>query len=103
LLPVQDGRILAERIPGAELILFEGAGHAYMLEKQAEADAAVLDFLRRHAGQVPVPAALPATGTGGLLAEHGSGVPTWWYALAAGGTLLLAAGLAGVAMTRYRR
>jgi 3-oxoadipate enol-lactonase len=92
MLPLEDGRILAERIPGAELILFEGAGHAYMLEKQAEADAAVLDFLRQHPGQVPVPAALPAAGSGGLLTEQGSGVPVWWYALAAGGALLLAAG-----------
>jgi 3-oxoadipate enol-lactonase len=49
-LPVANGRILAERIPGAQLVLFEGARHAYM-EKQAEADAAVLDFLRAHSGE----------------------------------------------------
>jgi 3-oxoadipate enol-lactonase len=49
LLPVSNGRILAERIPGAKLVLFEGARHGYFLEKQAEADAAVLDFLRAHA------------------------------------------------------
>ena len=49
-LPVGNGRILAERIPGAKLVLFEGARHAYM-EKQAEADAAVLDFLRAHSGE----------------------------------------------------
>ena len=49
LLPVGNARILAERIPGAKLVLFEGARHAYMLEKQAEADTAVLDFLRAHA------------------------------------------------------
>ena len=48
LLPVGNARILAERIPGAKLVLFEGARHAYLLEKQAEADAAVLDFLRAH-------------------------------------------------------
>jgi pimeloyl-ACP methyl ester carboxylesterase len=95
MLPLEDGRILAERILGAELIVVDGARHAYMLEKQGEADAAVLDFLRQHPGQVPVPAALPAAGSGGLLGEHGSGVATWWYALAAGaagGALLLAAG-----------
>ena len=52
----------------------------------------------------PAPAAeLPSAGSGGLLGQEGSSLPTWWYALAAGGTLLLAAGLAGVAMTRYRR
>jgi len=49
LLPVGNARILAERIPGAKLVLFEGARHGYFLEKQAEADAAVLDFLRAHA------------------------------------------------------
>jgi pimeloyl-ACP methyl ester carboxylesterase len=48
LLPPGNARILAERIPGAKLVLFEGARHAYLLEKQAEADAAVLDFLRAH-------------------------------------------------------
>ena len=49
--PVANAHILAERIPGAKLILFEGARHGYM-EKQAEADAAVLDFLRAHSGVV---------------------------------------------------
>jgi ketosteroid isomerase-like protein len=52
----------------------------------------------------PAPAAaLPSTGSGGLLGEEGRSLPTWWYALAAGGALLLAAGLAREAMTRYRR
>jgi 3-oxoadipate enol-lactonase len=51
LLPVGNARILAERIPGAKLVLFEGARHGYLLEKQAEADAAVLDFLRAHSGR----------------------------------------------------
>lgn len=46
LLPAGNARILAERIPGAKLVLLEGARHGYLLEKQAEADAAVLDFLR---------------------------------------------------------
>jgi pimeloyl-ACP methyl ester carboxylesterase len=49
LLPVGNARILAERIPGAKLVLLEGARHGYILEKQAEADAAVLDFLHAHA------------------------------------------------------
>ena len=48
LLPVGNAHILAERIPGAKLVLFEGARHGYM-EKQAEADTAVLDFLHAHA------------------------------------------------------
>jgi pimeloyl-ACP methyl ester carboxylesterase len=48
LVPAENARILAERIPGAELILFEGAREEYRCEKRAEANAAVLDFLRRH-------------------------------------------------------
>jgi pimeloyl-ACP methyl ester carboxylesterase len=48
ILPAENARILAERIPGAELILVEGARTEYKDEKQEEADAAVLDFLRRH-------------------------------------------------------
>ena len=43
-----NARILAERIPCAELVLLEGAGHLYHSEQAAEADAAVLDFVRRH-------------------------------------------------------
>jgi DNA-binding beta-propeller fold protein YncE len=52
----------------------------------------------------PAPAALPAAGSGGLLTEQGSGVPTWWYALAAGAAgsaVLLAAG-AWYARRRWR-
>jgi len=47
---VDNARILAERIPGAELHLLEGAGHLFHSERAEEADAAVLDFVRRHAG-----------------------------------------------------
>lgn len=48
-IPVENGRRLAARIPGAELVLLEGAGHLYHSERAAEADSAVLDFIRRHA------------------------------------------------------
>jgi pimeloyl-ACP methyl ester carboxylesterase len=44
----ENAKILAERIPGAQLVLLEGAGHLYHSEQAAEADAAVLDFVRRH-------------------------------------------------------
>jgi len=47
-IPVENANLLAERIPGAELVLLEGAGHLYHSEQAAAADAAVLDFLRRH-------------------------------------------------------
>jgi len=103
LVPAENARILAERIPGAELILVEGARHDYKVEKRAEVDPAVLDFLGRHSGQAPVPAALPAAGSGGLLGEEGSSLPTWWYALAAGGTLLIMGGLAAQWRARRRR
>ena len=46
--PAENSRLLAERIPGAERVVLEGARHVYFIEKQTEADAAVLDFLRRH-------------------------------------------------------
>jgi hypothetical protein len=51
----------------------------------------------------PAPAALPAAGSGGLLGEEGSSLPTWWYALAAGGTLLIMGGLAAQWRARRRR
>jgi hypothetical protein len=52
----------------------------------------------------PAPAAeLPSAGSGGLLGEGGSSLPTWWYALAAGGTLLIMGGLAGQWRARRRR
>ncbi|MFN2543513.1 MAG: alpha/beta fold hydrolase [Actinomycetota bacterium] len=43
-----NAHILAERIPRAELVLLEGAGHLYHSERAEEADAAILDFIRRH-------------------------------------------------------
>ena len=46
--PAENGRILAERIPGAELILLEGARHEYNGERRAEVEAAVLEFLGAH-------------------------------------------------------
>jgi 3-oxoadipate enol-lactonase len=48
LIPVENGRRLAERIPSAELVLLEGAGHVYHSEQAEAADAAVLDFIGRH-------------------------------------------------------
>jgi 3-oxoadipate enol-lactonase len=45
LVPVENARLLAGRIPGAELRLLEGAGHVYHSEQPETADAAVLAFL----------------------------------------------------------
>ena len=41
-----NARTLAERIPGARLVLLEGAGHVYHSEQPEAADAAVLEFIR---------------------------------------------------------
>lgn len=46
---------------------------------------------------------LPAAGSAGLQAGQGTGVPTWWYALMAGGAVLIMGGLAGLAKARSRR
>lgn len=42
-----NARVLAEGIPGAELVLLDGAGHVYHSEQAELADEVVLDFLRR--------------------------------------------------------
>jgi 3-oxoadipate enol-lactonase len=44
-----NAEILAGRIPGAELVMLEGAGHVYTWEQPERADGAVLEFIRRHA------------------------------------------------------
>jgi 3-oxoadipate enol-lactonase len=40
-----NGRILADRIPGARLVLLEGAGHVYHAEQPEAADRVVLEFV----------------------------------------------------------
>lgn len=45
----ENAEILAKRIPGAELVMLEGAGHLFHSEQPEVTDAAVLNFLRRHA------------------------------------------------------
>jgi 3-oxoadipate enol-lactonase len=42
-----NAEVLAARIPDAELVLLEGAGHVYHSEQPDTTDAAVLDFIRR--------------------------------------------------------
>ena len=46
LTPVKYARFLAESIPGARLTTVEGAGHMVMLERPAEVETAVQEFLR---------------------------------------------------------
>ncbi|HVU00854.1 MAG TPA: alpha/beta hydrolase [Polyangiaceae bacterium] len=45
LIPVGNGKALAERIPGSKLVLFEDCGHMPMWEKPAELAREVLSFL----------------------------------------------------------
>jgi pimeloyl-ACP methyl ester carboxylesterase len=47
LIPAENSRIMAQRIPAAELVLFPEVGHLFFHEVPEEADAAVADFLRR--------------------------------------------------------
>lgn len=48
LIPLENSRILAARIPQAELVVIKGAGHEFFIEDPEEANRAVLDFLGRH-------------------------------------------------------
>ncbi len=48
LIPSENSRILASRIPNAKLVLFEGAGHGYLWEAEEQANRVVRDFLRQH-------------------------------------------------------
>lgn len=48
LIPVENSRILASRIPNAELVILENVGHGFFTEALEEANKAILDFLGRH-------------------------------------------------------
>jgi pimeloyl-ACP methyl ester carboxylesterase len=57
IVPADNSRILAERIPHAELAVLPGAGHGYLVEKAAESNTIVLEFLRHHRRAASKPAA----------------------------------------------
>jgi 3-oxoadipate enol-lactonase len=46
LVPVQNGRLLHERIPSSQLVLLEGVGHMPHLERPVESARAIREFLR---------------------------------------------------------
>jgi len=48
LIPVENSRILASRIPEAELVILKGVGHEFFIEAAEETNRIVLDFLARH-------------------------------------------------------
>ncbi len=45
---VESARVLAEKIPGAELFLVEGGRHGYLREMPEKGHPPILEFLRRH-------------------------------------------------------
>jgi pimeloyl-ACP methyl ester carboxylesterase len=45
---VESARVLAEKIPDAELVLIEGGRHGYLREMPEKGHPPILDFLRRH-------------------------------------------------------
>jgi 3-oxoadipate enol-lactonase len=51
LTPRGDSEELAERIPGAELVVISGAAHGLMIEHATTFNRVVLDFLTRVAGE----------------------------------------------------
>jgi pimeloyl-ACP methyl ester carboxylesterase len=48
LIPVEEGRLLAAGVPGAEYQELEGTGHAYGMERPVEAFSRLLGFLAAH-------------------------------------------------------
>jgi len=48
IIPAGNSKILASRIPDAELVMLENSGHGFFGDAAAEAIGAILDFLRRH-------------------------------------------------------
>lgn len=51
LLPVANSRVMAERIPEAELVLLPETGHLYFQERPEESARIVIDFIRRRWGK----------------------------------------------------
>jgi pimeloyl-ACP methyl ester carboxylesterase len=47
-IPFENSRILASRIPKAELVIIKGAGHIFFIEDAEEANKTVLGFLGQH-------------------------------------------------------
>lgn len=54
--PLANAQTLAQGIPGAELHIERGAGHAVPLERQQACAVLLLDWVARHAGREPAPA-----------------------------------------------
>jgi pimeloyl-ACP methyl ester carboxylesterase len=61
LIPPQNGRVIASRVPGARFQLFPGAGHLLMTDQPEACTQLMLAFLDRHARTGPGPAIGPST------------------------------------------
>ena len=48
IVPAENSKILASRIPDAELVILEGMGHGFFIEAAEEANNVITYFLRRH-------------------------------------------------------
>jgi pimeloyl-ACP methyl ester carboxylesterase len=53
IVPAENSRIMAERIPDARLVTLSKAGHGYLVECAEESNAIVLEFLRHHESVSP--------------------------------------------------
>jgi len=54
IVPVENSRVLAERIPNTELVILEDMGHCFKWEAADEFNRAVLDFLKRNQPTFPI-------------------------------------------------
>ena len=52
LVPPENSRILAERIPHAERVMIPGAGHALHVECRDTLNSLALDFFNRHSAEI---------------------------------------------------
>jgi pimeloyl-ACP methyl ester carboxylesterase len=48
IIPVENSRIIASRIPGAELVILKNMGHMFVTEAADESNRIMLGFLKRH-------------------------------------------------------
>lgn len=48
LIPIQNGKLIVERIKDSEFFVVPGAGHLYMLESQGMVEEKVIHFIRNH-------------------------------------------------------
>jgi len=48
IIPVGNSKILASRIPGAELVMLKNSGHGFFGDAARESITTILDFLKRH-------------------------------------------------------